>query len=75
MQLVCQNMYRYFFSHQVSLGSFSVYVLSDEKNVLDANKAFVSLSLFNIMNFPLSMLPGCISYGVQVSPVLLTSHS
>ena len=50
----------------VALGSFTVYVLSDRNNVLDANKAFVSLSLFNIMNFPLSMLPGCISYGVQV---------
>ena len=50
----------------VALGSFTVYVLSDPNNVLDANKAFVSLSLFNIMNFPLSMLPGCISYGVQV---------
>ena len=60
----------FFVNLQVAIGSFSVYVLSDPNHVLDANKAFVSLSLFNIMNFPLSMLPGCIAYGVQVSGAL-----
>jgi len=44
-----------------------VYVLSDEKNILDAEKAFVSLSLFNILRFPLSMLPMLIANLVQVS--------
>ena len=51
---------------QVALGSFSVYVLSSPENVLDANKAFVSLSLFNIMNFPMSILPATLAYSVQV---------
>lgn len=51
---------------QVSLVTFAVYILSDEKNVLDAEKAFVSLSLFNILRFPLSMLPMLISNIVQV---------
>lgn len=52
---------------QVSLTTFAVYVLVDENNVLDAEKAFVSLSLFNILRFPLSMLPMVISSVVQVS--------
>lgn len=46
--------------------SFATYVLADEKNILDSEKAFVSLSLFNILRFPLSMLPMMISNLVQV---------
>lgn len=38
----------------------------DKNNVLDAEKAFVSLSLFNILRFPLNMLPQVISGMVQV---------
>ncbi|XP_039283752.1 multidrug resistance-associated protein 1 isoform X2 [Nilaparvata lugens] len=49
----------------VSLVTFAVYVLSDEANVLDSKKAFVSLSLFNILRFPLSMLPMLITNIVQ----------
>uniref|UniRef100_H3CHF1 Multidrug resistance-associated protein 1 n=1 Tax=Tetraodon nigroviridis TaxID=99883 RepID=H3CHF1_TETNG len=41
----------------VALSTFTVYVLMDENNVLDAQKAFVSLALFNILRFPLTMLP------------------
>ncbi|CAH1794809.1 unnamed protein product, partial [Owenia fusiformis] len=51
----------------VSLTTFAVYVLSSPENVLDAEKAFVSLSLFNILRFPLSMLPMLISNIVQAS--------
>ncbi|KAL1139319.1 hypothetical protein AAG570_006305 [Ranatra chinensis] len=51
----------------VSLVTFAVYVLSDENNVLDSKKAFVSLSLFNILRFPLSMLPMMITNTVQAS--------
>lgn len=51
----------------VSLTTFAVYVMSDDNNVLDAQKAFVSLSLFNILRFPLSMLPMLIANLVQVS--------
>ena len=50
---------------QVSLTTFAVYVLSSPENVLDAEKAFVSLSLFNILRFPLSMLPMLIANMVQ----------
>lgn len=52
---------------QVALSTFTVYVLIDENNVLDAQKAFVSLALFNILRFPLNMLPMVISSIVQVS--------
>lgn len=51
----------------VALTSFAVFVNVDEKNVLDAEKAFVSLSLFNILRFPLNMLPQVISSIVQAS--------
>ena len=52
---------------QVSLTTFTVYVMSSSDNVLDAEKAFVSLSLFNILRFPLSMLPMLIGNMVQAS--------
>ncbi|XP_076615304.1 ATP-binding cassette sub-family C member 3 isoform X1 [Chaetodon auriga] len=51
----------------VALTTFAVYVTVDENNILDAEKAFVSLSLFNILRFPLSMLPQVISNIVQAS--------
>ncbi|XP_046388552.1 multidrug resistance-associated protein 1-like [Ischnura elegans] len=50
----------------VSLASFGTFVLIDENNVLDSQTAFVSLSLFNILRFPLYMLPFMISSLVQV---------
>ncbi|XP_072168419.1 multidrug resistance-associated protein 1-like [Diadema setosum] len=51
----------------VSVTTFAVYVVSDEENVLDAEKAFVSIALFNILRFPLSIMPNLISNIVQVS--------
>uniref|UniRef100_A0A1Q3FWR2 ABC-type glutathione-S-conjugate transporter n=2 Tax=Culex tarsalis TaxID=7177 RepID=A0A1Q3FWR2_CULTA len=51
----------------VSLVTFATYVMVDENNVLDATTAFVSLALFNILRFPLSMLPMLISNMVQTS--------
>uniref|UniRef100_G3NR61 ATP-binding cassette, sub-family C (CFTR/MRP), member 3 n=1 Tax=Gasterosteus aculeatus aculeatus TaxID=481459 RepID=G3NR61_GASAC len=51
----------------VALTTFAVYVSVDENNVLDAERAFVSLSLFNILRFPLNMLPQVISSLVQAS--------
>ncbi|KAM6951720.1 ATP-binding cassette sub-family C member 3 isoform 1-T1 [Aplochiton taeniatus] len=51
----------------VALTTFAVYVTVDENNILDAEKAFVSLSLFNILRFPLNMLPQVISSIVQAS--------
>ncbi|XP_035389253.1 canalicular multispecific organic anion transporter 2 isoform X2 [Electrophorus electricus] len=51
----------------VALTTFAVYVSVDENNVLDAEKAFVSLSLFNILRFPLNMLPQVITSLVQAN--------
>ncbi|KAK3559875.1 hypothetical protein QTP86_026191, partial [Hemibagrus guttatus] len=51
----------------VSLTTFAVYVNVDKSNILDAEKAFVSLSLFNILRFPLNMLPQVISSVMQAS--------
>ncbi|XP_074696426.1 multidrug resistance-associated protein 1 isoform X6 [Strix aluco] len=51
----------------VALSTFAVYVTIDKKNVLDAQKAFVSLALFNILRFPLNMLPMVISSIVEAS--------
>jgi len=52
---------------QVSLTTFAVYVMTSRDNILDAEKAFVSLSLFNILRFPLTMLPMMIANIVQAS--------
>ncbi|XP_053528129.1 multidrug resistance-associated protein 1 isoform X1 [Artibeus jamaicensis] len=51
----------------VALCTFAVYVTIDEHNILDAQKAFVSLALFNILRFPLNILPMVISSIVQAS--------
>ncbi|XP_030874742.1 multidrug resistance-associated protein 1 [Leptonychotes weddellii] len=50
----------------VALSTFAVYVTIDKNNILDAQKAFVSLALFNILRFPLNILPMVISSIVQV---------
>ncbi|XP_023237649.1 multidrug resistance-associated protein 1-like isoform X1 [Centruroides sculpturatus] len=51
----------------VALATFATYVLIDEKNILDANKAFVSISLFNLLRFPMTMLPNLITTLVLVN--------
>ncbi|KAL4706573.1 hypothetical protein ACJJTC_015771, partial [Scirpophaga incertulas] len=51
----------------VSLMSFGCFVLVNDSKALDAKTAFVALSLFNILRFPLSMLPNVISNIVQTS--------
>lgn len=50
----------------VSLVSFATFVLVNEKNILDANTAFVSLSLFNILRTPLMLLPMMITGLIQI---------
>ncbi|KAJ7399194.1 Canalicular multispecific organic anion transporter 1 [Pitangus sulphuratus] len=51
----------------VSLASFAVYVLVDENNILDAQKAFTAISLFNVLRFPMAMLPMVLSSLVQAN--------
>ncbi|XP_060863100.1 multidrug resistance-associated protein 1-like isoform X2 [Metopolophium dirhodum] len=51
----------------VSLLTYSVYVLSDDNHILDAETAFVSLSLFYLLRYPLSLLPRLVSNIVETS--------
>ena len=51
---------------QVILVTFGTYIFIDETNYLDAQKAFVSISLFNILRFPINLLPMIISFVAQV---------
>ncbi|XP_026080611.1 canalicular multispecific organic anion transporter 1-like isoform X1 [Carassius auratus] len=51
----------------VSLATFAVFVSVSPDNILDAGKAFTSISLFNILRFPLAMLPQLISIMVQTT--------
>ena len=55
---------------QVALATFATYVLvnlNDRNNRLTAEKAFVALSLFNILRIPLVILPMVISSTVEAS--------
>uniref|UniRef100_A0A1A7YK11 ATP-binding cassette, sub-family C (CFTR/MRP), member 2 n=2 Tax=Iconisemion striatum TaxID=60296 RepID=A0A1A7YK11_9TELE len=51
----------------VSLATFAVFVGVSSDNILTAEKAFTSISLFNILRFPLAMLPMLIASIVQTS--------
>ena len=53
------------FLSQVALATFAIYVLTG--NELTANKAFVALSLFNILRYPITMFPNVIISMIQVS--------
>lgn len=53
----------------MTLLTFGVYVLVDENNVLDVEKCFVSLTLFNIMRVPMSFLPLIIVACVEVRQI------
>lgn len=50
----------------VALVTFTTFVMISEDNILNAEKAFVSLTLFNILRRPLGMLPDVIQSVVQV---------
>lgn len=52
---------------KIALSMFGVYVMLDDRNVLDAQKVFVSMALINILKTPLSQLPFAISTTMQVS--------
>ncbi|XP_046682849.1 multidrug resistance-associated protein 1-like isoform X3 [Homalodisca vitripennis] len=52
-------------SFLVSLASFCVFVLIDERNVLTPETAFVSMAVFNIMKIPLYYLPTMVEFNIQ----------
>lgn len=51
---------------QVTLVTFLTYVFTSDTGYLSAQKAFTSLALFNILRFPINLLPMMISYVIQV---------
>ncbi|XP_059352167.1 multidrug resistance-associated protein 1-like isoform X3 [Daphnia carinata] len=51
----------------VSLMSFMTFVLSDPNNILTPEIAFVSLSLFNLIRMPMTILPILIIQFIQAS--------
>ncbi|KAK5854000.1 hypothetical protein PBY51_015104 [Eleginops maclovinus] len=51
----------------VSLATFAVFVGVSPNNILTAEKAFTSISLFNLLRFPLAMLPMLIASIVQTT--------
>ncbi|KAM4729257.1 ATP-binding cassette sub-family C member 2 [Anableps anableps] len=51
----------------VSLATFAVFVAVSSDNILTPEKAFTSISLFNILRFPLAMLPMLIASIVQTT--------
>uniref|UniRef100_A0A8C9TP04 ABC-type glutathione-S-conjugate transporter n=1 Tax=Scleropages formosus TaxID=113540 RepID=A0A8C9TP04_SCLFO len=54
-------------SFLVAFAMFGVYILMDHKNVLDAQKVFVSMALINILKTPLSQLPFAMSTTMQAA--------
>uniref|UniRef100_A0A8C0E917 ABC-type glutathione-S-conjugate transporter n=1 Tax=Bubo bubo TaxID=30461 RepID=A0A8C0E917_BUBBB len=72
-QMVCFS----FPPFQIAFVMFAVYTLVDNTHVLDAQKAFVSLTLVNILNTAHSFLPFSINAAVQcsISPHILVQAS
>ena len=56
----------FFIVFQVSLCVFAVYVLSSSDNFLDPQKAFVSINLFNTLNWSTSFIPIFLAHAAQV---------
>ncbi|CAL8332500.1 unnamed protein product [Merluccius merluccius] len=52
-------------SFLIAFAMFGVYVTIDDRNVLDAQKVFVSMALINILKTPLSQLPFAMSTTMQ----------
>ncbi|CAG2055590.1 unnamed protein product [Timema podura] len=51
----------------VAFVSFATFVLADENNILDAPTVFVSLTLFNIIRMPLSLMSNYVTAVVQAN--------
>ena len=54
------------FVFQLGLLTFATYTLMSGDNVLDANKAFVSIALFNILQVVLICIPPAFKCAAQV---------
>uniref|UniRef100_A0A8C7RI32 ABC-type glutathione-S-conjugate transporter n=1 Tax=Oncorhynchus mykiss TaxID=8022 RepID=A0A8C7RI32_ONCMY len=52
-------------SFLIAFSMFGVYVVVDDRNILDAQKVFVSMALIHILKTPLSQLPFAMSTTMQ----------
>ena len=74
IHLQCDNSSLFMYNLlQVSLATFGSYVLAG--NELTAGKAFVAISLFNILSYPMTTLPQIVTLIVQVSTESFTDIS
>jgi ATP-binding cassette subfamily C (CFTR/MRP) protein 1 len=60
---------------KVGITTFATYVLSSSDNVLTADKAFVSLALFNLLRGPLNAFPNVITSVIEVNRKTLFCRS
>ncbi|KAJ8316169.1 hypothetical protein KUTeg_006183 [Tegillarca granosa] len=51
--------------YMVGVVTFSIYIFTQEDSYLDPGKAFVALSLFDNLKFPMFVLPHLITYFIQ----------
>lgn len=51
----------------MALATFTTYLLTDEKNVLDSKTAFVSIALFNTLYLPLTRISFVVTGIIQTS--------
>ncbi|OQV17378.1 Canalicular multispecific organic anion transporter 2 [Hypsibius exemplaris] len=51
----------------VAIATFSTYILSSPANILNPQRAFVALSLLNILRVPLTLLPSAITMATQAA--------
>ena len=70
-RIVVSVLLLWFHIQQVALATFATYAIATKDSTnpddrLTADRAFVALSLFNILRFPLLMLPNLITMLVQV---------
>lgn len=63
----CRTIFRSF--PKVSIVTFVTYIYTGDDHILTAEKAFVCLTLFDIIKLPLSMLPLTIAQMTQVMNV------
>lgn len=54
----------------VALITFGLYIGLDSDNKLDAQKAFVSIALFNLLRIPLTIVPNMVTSLIMVCLLL-----
>jgi len=61
------NVHFVYFFFQVSLATFATFIFASSDHYLDAQKAFVAISLFNILRFAINFAPMAITETIKVN--------